>query len=223
MVYLSMTKPVSILIADDHLVIRKGLVSLLGVKRGWRIVGEASNGREAVEAARSLQPDLVIVDISMPLLNGLDSIPHLLKTSPNTRIVVLSVHEEEELLQRALEAGASGFVPKSDGEQSLFKAVEAVVSGKRFVSPSVTRIVLGGLPGRGNLPSRDSECIFLTKREQEVVQLLAEGHSNKQVAGLLAISVRTAENHRARLSKKLKVNSLSGLVRYAIRNRIIQA
>lgn len=203
--------------------IRKGLRALLGATPGWRIVGEACNGREAIEAARILQPDLIIADISMPQLNGLDAIPRLLRTAPNTRILVLSMHDEEELIQRALQAGASAYVLKSDAEQSLLRAVELVLSGKRFVSPGVTRIVLMGLPGDRKNPRAGNDSGFLTDREHEVVQLLAEGYSNKQVAALLAISVRTAENHRARLSKKLGINSLSGLVRYAIRNHIIEA
>jgi len=218
-----MNKPVSILLADDHVIVRKGLLSLLAVKPGWKIIAEASNGREAVNTARLLQPDLIIMDISMPQLNGLESIPRLLRAAPNTRILVLSMHEEEELIQRTMEAGASGFVLKSDAEQSLFKGIETILAGKRFVSPSVTRIVLRRVPGGRALRCRESECIPLSQREQEVVQLLAEGYSNKQVASLLAISVRTAENHRARLSKKLKVSSLSGLVRYAVRNHIIEA
>ena len=218
-----MAKAVAILLADDHVVIRKGLIALLGAQPGWRIVGETCNGREAVEAARSLQPDLVIVDISMPQFNGLDAIPRLLRVAPNTRILVLSMHEEEEIIQRALQAGASGFVLKSDAEQSLLRAVGAVLSGKRFVSPSVTHIVLSRTSARTRTLSHGgSGYSFLTERELEVVQLLAEGYSNKQVAALLAISVRTAENHRARLSKKLGLNSLSGLVRYAIRNHIIE-
>lgn len=217
-----MSEIASILLADDHVVIRKGLTALLGSKPGWKIVGEACNGHEAIEAARALQPDLVIIDISMPQLNGLDTIPRLLRTAPNTRILVLSMHEEQELIQRALLAGASGFVLKSDAEQSLIKAVGLVLSGKRFLSPSVTRIMLNTPPiGRRNINGRNGH-LLLTSRELEVVQLLAEGHSNKQVASLLGISVRTAENHRARLSKKLAVNSFSELVRYAIRNHIIE-
>jgi two-component system, NarL family, response regulator NreC len=204
-------------------VIRKGLRALLGATSGWKIAGETCNGREAIEAARILHPDLIIADISMPQLNGLDAIPRLLRTAPNARILVLSMHDEEELIQRALQAGASAFVLKSDAEQSLLRAVELVLSGKRFVSPGVTRIVLNGLPGERKHARASNGLGFLTDREQEVVQLLAEGYSNKQVAALLAISVRTAENHRARISKKLGLNSLSGLVRYAIRNHIIEA
>ncbi len=217
-----MIQDVSILLADDHVVVRKGLVALLSAKPTWRIVGEACNGHEVVEAARVLQPDLVIVDISMPQLNGLDAIPHVLRAAPNTRILVLSMHEEEEVIRRALGAGASGFVLKSDAEQSLLRGIGVVLSGKQFVSHSVTRFVLSGASTGKRKVNHGGQCRVLTERELEVVQLVAEGHSNKQVADLLAISVRTAENHRARLSKKLGVTSLGGLVRYAIRNHIIQ-
>jgi two-component system, NarL family, response regulator NreC len=215
------TNAVSILLVDDHVAIRKGLHVLLSAKPGWKIVGEACNGREAVESARAHQPDLIIADISMPQLNGLDAIPRLLRAAPNARIVILSMHDEEGLIQRALQAGASAFVLKSDAEPSLLTALDRVLKGKNFVSPSVTRIVLNGLPGKKNNHRSAGNCGLLTEREQEVVQLLAEGYSNKQIANQLMISVRTAENHRARLSKKLGVGSLSGLIRYAIRNHII--
>ena len=217
-----MTTAVSILIVDDHVVIRKGLRVLLSVKPGWKVVGEACNGREAIDSARALQPDLIITNISMPQLNGLNAIPRLLRAAPNTRIVILSMHDEEDLIQSSLRAGASAFVLKSDAEPNLLRAVECVLKGKTFVSPSVTRIVLSGLPSKKRNHQGGQRSGVLTEREQEIVQLLAEGHSNKQVADLLVISVRTAENHRARLSKKLGVNSLSGLVRYAIRNHMIE-
>lgn len=216
-------RSVRLLLVDDHVVIRRGLCAMLSVRPGWTVVGEASDGREAIEAARILKPDLVIADITMPLLNGLEAIPKMLKVAPSARILILSMHDEEQLIQRALDEGASGFVLKSDAEQCLYQAVEAVICGKRFVSPSVARLVLKRRQLRlTNTPAVSHER-FLTAREQEVVHLLAEGFSNKQVGDLLSISVRTAENHRARLSRKLGVTSLSGLVRYAIRNHIIDA
>jgi DNA-binding NarL/FixJ family response regulator len=196
---------------------------MLSVRPGWTVIGEASNGREAVEAARILKPDLVIADITMPLLNGLEAIPKMLKVAPSARILILSMHDEEQLIYRALDEGASGFVLKSDAEQCLYEAIEAVIGGKRFVSPSVASLVRQRRQLRLTSTAAFSHEPFLTGREQEVVQLLAEGFSNKQVADLLSISVRTAENHRARLSRKLGVKSLSALVRYAIRNHIIDA
>jgi DNA-binding NarL/FixJ family response regulator len=218
---------VRVLVADDHVVVRKGLRALFEGQPAWEVVAEAGDGREAIEMAAEFQPDLIILDITMPELNGLDAIPRILKSSPSSHVLILSMHDEEELIQRTLGSGANGYVLKSDAEQSLLTAAEAVLSGRKFVSPSITRVVLNRSqadelhsgPGYG---SRKTEFNCLTKREQEVIQLLAEGKSNKQVADSLSISVRTAENHRARLMKKLGVGSLSGLVRYAVRNNIIQ-
>lgn len=211
--------------ADDHVVVRKGLRALLEAQTEWDVVAEACDGRETIEMARIFQPDLIILDITMPQLNGLDAIPRILKASPSTHVLVLSMHDEEELIERTLRSGANGYVLKSDAEQSLVTAAETALSGRRFVSPALTRIVLNHTPTAGVRSidhSRKPKFIPLTGREQEVIQLLAEGKSNKQVADLLSISVRTAENHRARLMKKLAVDSLSGLVRYAVRNNIIQ-
>ena len=218
---------VRVLVADDHVVVRKGLRALFEAQSAWDVVAEARDGREAIEMAESFHPDLIILDITMPQLNGLDAIPRILKASPSSHVLVLSMHDEEELIQRTLRSGANGYVLKSDAEQRLLTAAEAVMSGRRFVSPSVTRVVLNRPQGdraHTGVPhsSRKPEFSCLTGREQEVIQLLAEGKSNKQVADLLSISVRTAENHRARLMKKLGVGSLSGLVRYAVRNNIIQ-
>ena len=213
----------SILVVDDHVILRKGLRALLEEEPKWNVIAEASDGREAIEKAKAFQPDLVILDITMPQLNGLDAIPGIRKVAPSTQILVLSMHDEEELIHRTLRAGANGYVLKSDAASSLLKAAEAVLAGRRFVSPSVHRIVLNR-PGEAACQHQDRTQEFgsLTRREQEVIQLLAEGKSNKQVATALSISVRTAENHRARLMRKLGVNSLSGLVRYAVRNNIIQ-
>jgi len=217
---------VRVLVADDHVVVRKGLRALFEAQSAWDVVAEARDGREAIEMAGAFQPDLIILDITMPQLNGLDAIPRILKASPSSHVLVLSMHDEEELIQRTLRSGANGYVLKSDAEQSLLTAAEAVLSGRRFVSPSVTRVVLNRPQGdrahTGVPHSRKPEFSCLTGREQEVIQLLAEGKSNKQVVDLLFNSVPTAENHRARLMKKLGVGSLSGLVRYAVRNNIIQ-
>ena len=210
---------VSVLIADDHAIVRKGLRALLEA-HGWCIVGEADNGRGCIDLAAQFQPHLVVLDITMRGLNGIDTISAVLKVSSYSRVLVFSMHDEEDLILRTFEAGARGYVLKSDVEQSLLKAVNLVSSGMRFVSPSVPRIVSGRIFAT---PKRRFPDSHLTGREHEVVQLLAEGMSNKQIATALDISVRTAENHRARLMKKLGIHSLSGLVRYAIRNNIIQA
>jgi two-component system response regulator NreC len=214
-------QPATVVVADDHMIVRRGLRGLLEQEPGWNVVAEASNGREAIEKAKIFQPNLMIIDITMPELNGLDAIPRILKVAPSTHILVLSMHDEEEVIHRSLLAGANGYVLKSDTASSLVKAAEAVLAGRKFVSPSVAQVVLNRTRDP-SLQYRRPEFGSLTKREQEVIQLLAEGKSNKQVATTLSISVRTAENHRARLMKKLGVNSLSGLVRYAVRNNIIK-
>jgi DNA-binding NarL/FixJ family response regulator len=211
----------SVLIADDHVIVRKGVRALLEAHQ-WKVVGEAGTGLETIELARRLHPELVVIDLSMPRVNGLTAVPEILRASPSSRILVFSMHDEEELIQRTLHAGASGYVLKSDAEQSLVRAAAAIAAGRKFVSPSVSRIVLNHAPTVG-ASRRQRPLPYLTAREQEVLQLLAEGLSNKQVADVLDLSVRTAENHRARLMKKLGVHTLSGLVRYAIRNHIIHA
>jgi len=213
----------TIVVVDDHVVVRRGLRALFEEESKWNVIAEAGDGREAIEKARVFHPDLMILDITMPQLNGLEAIPRIRKASPSTHILVLSMHDEEELIHRTLEAGASGYILKSDAGPSLLRAADAVLSGRRFVSPSVTHVVLdrsreSESPDKG----RSQEFGSLTRREKEVIQLLAEGKSNKQVATTLSISVRTAENHRARLMRKLGVDSLSALVRYAVRNKIIQ-
>ena len=208
-------RPVSILIVDDHVVVRKGLCALFAAQ-GWKVVGEAGTGRDAVELAKRVRPQIVVTDIMMPQFNGVDAIAPILKTSPDSRILIFSMLDEPELIEEALHAGASGYVLKSDVEQSLLRAVAALSAGKTFVSPLGSRRLFPPKPSYA-----DSRGDHLTYREIEVVQLLAEGLSNKQVAGVLEISVRTAENHRARLMKKLGIHSLSGLVRYAIRHHMI--
>jgi len=215
-------KSLSILIADDHVVIRKGLRAVLETRPELRVVGEASDGREAIEKARSLQPDLIIADVTMPQLNGLDATPQMLKAAPNARVLILTMHHAEELIEQTLRVGASGYVLKSDAEQSLITAIEAVANGRKFFTSSVTSIVLGRIQAGAGKRAGQPGTARLTRREQEVVQLLAEGNSNKQVGNRLGISVRTAENHRARLMKKLGASSLSDLVRYAVRNKIIE-
>jgi len=213
-------KAISILIADDHVVIRKGLRTLLEERRGWKVVAEAANGREAVEKASRLQPDLVVMDLSMPELNCLDATPLILKAVPHTRILILTMHNTEELVEKTLQAGARGYVLKSDAENDLITALEAVLDNRTFFTPASSEFDADYLgrarPGTPSMPS-------LSPRERQIIQLLAEGKSNKEVAGRLGISVRTAENHRARIMRKLQLRSLSDLVRHAIRTKIVEA
>jgi DNA-binding NarL/FixJ family response regulator len=213
---------VSILIADDHAVVRRGLRALVETQPKWKVVCEVGNGREAVTMAKKLQPDVAILDISMPELNGLDAASQILKTNPRTRVLILTMHTAEELIQRTLSAGASGYILKSDAEKDLITAIEALLHRKTFFTYAASEVVLSNLrePGGKRLVQPDGSR--LSTREREIVQLLAEGKSNKQVAGLLNISTRTVENHRAKVMEKLNLHSFSELVRYAVRNKIAE-
>jgi DNA-binding NarL/FixJ family response regulator len=210
----------TIIIADDHMVIRKGLRSLLEEHKGWKVVAEAANGRETVEKAARLRPDLVVMDLSMPELNGLDATRLILKAAPSTRVLILTMHNTEELVEETLSAGARGYVLKSDTERDLITAVEAVLDNRTFFTPATSEVE-GDYLGRRReeIPKFPS----LSSRERQIIQLIAEGKTNKEVADKLGISVRTAENHRARIMRKLQLRSLSDLVRHAIRNKIIEA
>jgi DNA-binding NarL/FixJ family response regulator len=213
--------PLRILIVDDHAVVRRGVRSLLETEPGWEISAEATTGREAVEIARRLQPDVVVLDLSLPELNGLDATRQILKDSPRTEILVLTMHHSEELTRDALQAGARGYVLKSDADQSLIAAVKSLREHKPFLSSRVTEFVLDDYLRRtGALENGAREGV--TAREREIIQLLAEGKSNKEAASTLGISVKTIEAHRANIMRKLRFRSLSELVRYAIRNRIVQ-
>jgi DNA-binding NarL/FixJ family response regulator len=215
---------VRILVADDHQVVRTGLRALLESKTGWQVCAEASNGREAVEKAGQLKPDVAVLDIGMPLLNGVEATRQIRKLSPQTEILILTMHDSELLVQEVLEAGAHGYILKDDADRNLVAAVDALRRHKPFLSSRVSEAVSGaaGPPGDGSALSQSSRS-RLTPREREIVQLLAEGKSNKEVAGYLGISVKTAETHRANIMLKLDFHSVTDLVRYAVRNKIIQS
>jgi DNA-binding NarL/FixJ family response regulator len=215
-------KGLRILLADDHEIVRHGLRRLLEAQPGWEICGEAGSGREAVEKARSARPDVAVLDYSMPELNGVEAARQILEALPKTEVLLLTMHDSEQFLREALEAGVRGFVLKSDAMSEMVAAVRAVSSHERFLSPGASGLALEGFlrgvePGRG--PSADG----LTPREREVVQLLARGKSNKEVASALDISVKTVEAHRANIMHKLGFTSFSDLVHYAIRNKIVEA
>jgi DNA-binding NarL/FixJ family response regulator len=216
--------PVRILIADDHQVVRTGLRALLESRAGWQVCAEAANGREAVEKAGQLKPDVAVLDIGMPLLNGVEATRQIRKLSPQTEILILTMHDSELLVQEVLEAGAHGYILKDDADRNLIAAVDALRRHKPFLSSRVSEAVSGttGPHGDGSALSQSSRS-RLTPREREIVQLLAEGKSNKEVAGYLGISVKTAETHRANIMLKLDFHSITDLVRYAVRNKIIQS
>ena len=214
--------PVRILIADDHHVVRTGLRALLESRAGWQVCAEATNGREAVEQAGQLKPDVAVLDIGMPLLNGVEATRQIRKLSPHTEILILTMHDSELLVQEVLEAGAHGYILKDDADRNLIAAVDALRRHKPFLSPRVSDAVSKAVQpsGEGFTPQRVSRS-RLTPREREIVQLLAEGKSNKEVAVVLGISVKTAETHRANIMLKLNFHSITELVRYALRNKMI--
>jgi DNA-binding NarL/FixJ family response regulator len=214
------------MIADDHDLVRRGLKTLLESHAGWKVCAEAHSGREAVTMAEELRPDIAIMDISMPELNGLEAARKIKKCSPNTEMLILSMHHTDQLVREIIETGAKGYIIKSDSDRSLIAAVEALAVHKPFFTSCATEIMLESIRTRGtsSVPEfpqtvRDR----LTPREREIVQLLSEGKSSKEVAVILGISVKTSETHRANIMRKLEIHSVSQLVRYAVRNQIVEA
>ena len=211
-----------ILVVDDHAVVRRGVRSLLESHEGWEVCGEATTGRDAVAQSLRLRPDVVVMDLSLPELNGLDATRQILKDSPRTEILVLTMHHSEELARDVLQAGARGYVLKSDADESLIAAVESLRQHKPFLASRVTEFVLDDYMRRTDTLDDRVAHDAVTAREREIIQLLAEGKSNKETASTLGISVKTIEAHRANIMRKLHLRSVSDLVRYAIRNKIAQ-
>jgi DNA-binding NarL/FixJ family response regulator len=213
-----------ILIADDHELVRRGLAALLLSHEGWEVCGDAKDGREAVDKARQLKPDVVILDVGMPNLNGLAATRQLMQHDPSVKVIVLTITDSDQVIREALDAGARGFVLKSDAARDLVTAVEAVQRNRMFFTPRVNDMVLAGfLDRRENGGTTESPKLpKLTPREREVIQLLAEGKSSKEVASLLNLSTKTAETHRSNIMRKLGIHSIRDLVVYAVKNDIIQ-
>jgi DNA-binding NarL/FixJ family response regulator len=209
-----------ILVADDHEIVRKGLVSLIRSQPNWEICAEATNGHQAVELARQLKPAIVIIDIGMPVLNGLEATRQILRENSQIRILVLTITDADEAVRAVLDAGARGFLLKSDAARDLVSAIEALQYNKTFFTARVAEMVLAGYRGTYGAPKKDLLLPSLTPREREVVQLLAEGRSTKEVAVHLNLSVKTAETHRSNIMRKLGLHSISELVLYAVRNNI---
>jgi DNA-binding NarL/FixJ family response regulator len=213
---------VRILIADDHELIRRGLVSALADRTDWSIVAEACNGRQACELAARLTPDIAVLDLTMPELNGLDATREIRVRAPKTRILIVTAHESEQLIREVLDAGAMGYVLKSDAGQVLVQAVEALLDERPFFTSKIARLVLDGYLRSGE-DSGGPAAGALSARERHIVQLLAEGNNNKEVARVLQLSVKTVETHRSNIMRKMEFGSLPDLVRYAIRNKIVDA
>ena len=204
-----------VLLADDHVVVREGLKAVLG-QEGFEVVGDASDGRAAVKACEALRPHVAVLDIGMPLLNGIDAARDILRLSPGTKVVLLTMYNQECYVLAGLRAGVSGYVLKSGAASNLVQAIEAVLNGEVYMSPGVSRAVVQAYLSNAPTPADP-----LSPREREVLQLIAEGQNMKQIGGLLGISERTAETHRARIMNKLNIRELAGLVRYAIAHQLI--
>jgi DNA-binding NarL/FixJ family response regulator len=210
-----------LVVADDHALMRRGICDLLETEPGWEIVAQAVNGREAVDAVARTRPDVLVIDLAMPELNGLTAAREILRSFPRVEIVLLTMHNTDQTIREVLECGARGYVLKSDAEQDLIAAVKAVSQGKPFFTPSVAEVVLKGYLRQNARPETPERMQELTTREREVVQLLAEGKGNKEVAVAMKVSVKTVEAHRSNINRKLSIRSTSELVRYAVRNAIV--
>ena len=221
-----MTTPkfITVLLAEDHAIVRQGLCALLNVDGHFRMVGEAKNGREAVDMARTLKPDVILMDIAMPVLNGLEATRQILAANPSAMVVILSAHSDDEYIDRMREAGVSGFLEKQSSADLLTKAIREVALGKTYFSPAIAKRL-----GHDASRPRDREGMSrpnatrLTSREAEVLQLVAEGSANKQVAAALGISIKTVEKHRQHLMDKLNIHDTAGLTRYAIAAGVIES
>ena len=214
------SRTVRVMIADDHEIVRRGIRSLLESERGYEVVAEARTGREAVRKAKQHDPDIAIIDVSMPDLNGLEATDQIRRQAPRTKVVILTMHDAEPVVNDILLSGALGYVLKSDASNDLLSALRAVRGGKPFFPGSVGAMLLEGY--RSSRDGAVAERRVLTPREREIVQLLAEGKTNKEVATALGITVKTAETHRSNIFRKLDLHSIPQLVRYAIRNHVIE-
>jgi DNA-binding NarL/FixJ family response regulator len=215
--------PLRLLIVDDHAVVRRGVRALLESRPGWEVCGEAADGQEAIRKAADLKPDIVVLDISLPGLNGLEATSRILKESPASEVLILTMHHSEELAQQVIKAGARGYVLKSDADQSLVAAIDRLSQHQTFFTSRVAEFVLeSGERGEDAVHTVEDPSRRMTSRERQIVQLVAEARSTKEVASHLGISVKTVEAHRTNIMRKLRLRSVSELVRYAIRNGIVQ-
>ncbi|MBZ5608220.1 MAG: response regulator transcription factor [Acidobacteriia bacterium] len=214
-------KPIRILLADDHNVIRRGLRLLLESQPGFSVVGEAADGRQAVEQAGILKPDVVVLDIAMPNLSGTEAAQRIVELLPGTAIVILSMHSDEGYVLRALKAGAKAYLVKDSAESDLIDAIKAVSEGKAFFSPEISKMLVEDYIREIRSRGVNDSYELLTAREREVLHLLAEGKSNKDVAALLKLSLFTVETHRRNLQEKLNLHSLAELILYAVRKGLI--
>jgi DNA-binding NarL/FixJ family response regulator len=206
-----------ILIADDHEVVRSGLRSILETQSGWHVVAEAADGKEAIVKAVETKPDVAVVDYSLPLINGIEVTRQIRRRLPSTEILIFTMHDSQGVIDELLSAGARGFLLKTDAARHLLEAIETLAAHKSFFTSEVSETLL-----KSFLRTRSRSKSILTPREREIVQLIAEGHSNKQIAGILGVSLKTVETHRAAVMRKLNLSSAAALVRYAVRNKLVE-
>jgi two-component system, NarL family, response regulator NreC len=216
-----MNKKIRIVVADDHGIVRRGISLQLTQVEHFQLVGEASDGREAVSAAETLKPDVVIMDITMPNLNGIDAAAQILKRAPSVGVILLSMHSDESYLARALAVGAKGYLLKDTADTEIVRAVETIMQGKPFFSAAISQLLVEEYMRQFQMRGVTDTYDLLTEREKETLQLLAEGKSNKEVAGILKVGVSTAETHRANIMTKLGLHSTVEIVLYAVRKKII--
>jgi DNA-binding NarL/FixJ family response regulator len=213
-----------ILIADDHDVMREGARAVIERQPGWKVCGIAATGREAVDQAIALEPDIVVMDMSMPELNGLDAAVQIKRRLPRTEVLIFTAHQTDELIREVFEAGVKSFIFKADAHRFLVEAIQSLSQHQPFFTNKVSEVLFAEILNRSAAtPHTTQTSNRLTMREREIVQLLAEGRSNKEVAGALSISVRTAETHRANVMHRLNLDSLASLIRYAIQHKMIEA
>ncbi len=217
----TMSQKIRIVIAEDHTILREGLRALISSNPNFEVVGEAEDGREAIHCVEKLKPDLILSDLSMPRMNGMEAIREIKKRSPDTKVIVLTVHKTEEYILATLKAGAEGYILKDSTHSELMLALKNVLSGKHYISPGISeKVIEGYLDGRKTLKTRTS-WETLTQREREILKLIAEGYRNKEIADYLCISVKTVEKHRANLMDKLDLHSVSALTTYAMEKGLV--
>lgn len=210
-----------ILLGDDHTLVRQGLRKILEERSDWEVVADASDGRDAVRQAAELEPDVAVLDIGMPLLNGIEATRQIVRRHPNIRVLILSMHSDEAYIIQALKAGARGYLLKDSADTELLRGVSAVAAGKSFFSPAVARVMLDDYVRHMAEKGMTDRFESLSEREREIFQLIAEGHSNKEIADVLSLSPATVETHRAHIFQKLDVHNTAELVLYAVRRGVI--
>ena len=214
---------ITVILADDHTVVRQGLRALLEAEEDMCVIGEAENGRQAVQMTKRLRPDVVVMDIAMPLLNGLEATRQVSRESPKSKVLILSSYSDDEYVQQLTDAGAAGYLVKQTAAQDLVAAIREAKKGNAFFSPAISKRLLEQYRASIGQPPGQKKSPKLTPRELEVLQLIAEGYANKQIAGELFISIKTVEKHRQQLMNKLDIHDVAGLTRYAIAKGVIES